>query len=83
MLAIGAIAGAVFLLVVFGLLIPPDRGEESAIVLMPFVGGFFGLITALVSSAVSTWGCFCGRADLTGLSTVARGSVRPVRLSAP
>lgn len=58
MLAIGVIAGAVFLLVVFGLLIPPDRGEESAIVLMPFVGGFFGLITALVSSATYYLGLF-------------------------
>lgn len=51
MLAIGAIAGALFLLVLFGFLVPPDRGEESAIALMPFVGGFFGLITALVSGA--------------------------------
>lgn len=51
MLAVGAIAGAVFLLIVFGLLIPVDRGEESAIIHMPFVDGFFGLVTALVSSA--------------------------------
>lgn len=60
MLAVGAIAGAVFLLVVFGLLIPVDRGEESAIVIMPFVGGFFGLITALVSSATYYLGLFVG-----------------------
>lgn len=57
-LAVGTSVGGVFLLVVFGLFIPVDRGEESAILLMPFVGAFFGFVTALVSSATYYVGLF-------------------------
>lgn len=50
MLGAGVVAGGLLLLVVFGWLIPLDRGEESALLLMPFYGGFFGLITAGAAS---------------------------------
>ena len=52
MLAAGAVAGAAFLLVVFGLLVPVDRGEESVIVVLPFYGGFFGALTATAASVL-------------------------------
>ncbi len=58
MLGVGTVAGGLLLLVVFGWLIPLDRGEESALVLMPFYGGFLGLITAVVAS--STYGVCLG-----------------------
>lgn len=50
MFVVGVVAAGLFLFVVFAWLIPPDRGEESAIVLMPFYGGFFGAVTAAASS---------------------------------
>lgn len=50
MFAVGIVAAGLFLLVVFGWLIPPDRGEEFAIALMPFYGGFFGALTAAAAS---------------------------------
>ena len=51
LLAAGAIVGAAFLLV-FGLLVPPDRGEESALLVVPFIGAFFGVLTAAAASAL-------------------------------
>jgi hypothetical protein len=52
MLAVGAVVAGLLLLVVFGLLIPPDRGEESAIALMPFYGAFFGAVTAAAAALI-------------------------------
>lgn len=49
---VGIVAAGLFLFVVFTWLIPPDRGEESAIWLMPFYGGFFGAVTAAAVSLV-------------------------------
>jgi hypothetical protein len=50
MFAVGVVVGGLSLLALFGLLIPPDRGEEAAIALMPFYGGFFGALTAAAAS---------------------------------
>lgn len=50
MFVVGIAAAGLFLLVVFAWLIPPDRGEESALWLMPFYGGFFGALTAAAAS---------------------------------
>ena len=50
MFVVGVVAAAVLLLVVFAWLVPPDRGEESAIVLMPFYGGFLGAVTATAAN---------------------------------
>ena len=52
MFAVGVVAAGAFLFVVFAWLIPPDRGEEFAIVLMPFYGGFFGAVTATAASLI-------------------------------
>jgi hypothetical protein len=46
----GVILGAAFFLIVFSWLVPPDRGEESAGFMMPFVGAFFGAVTTLAAS---------------------------------
>ena len=51
MLVAGAVVGAAFLLV-FGLLLPPDRGEESALLVMPFFGAFFGVLSAATAGAL-------------------------------
>lgn len=50
MFVVGIVAAGVFLVVVFTWLIPPDRGEADVIWLMPFLGGFFGAITAAAAS---------------------------------
>lgn len=60
MFVVGIVAAGLFLFIVFAWLLPSDRGEESAIVLMPFYGGFFGAITAAVASlfysvALGSW----------------------------
>lgn len=47
----GVIFGAALFLIVFGLLVPPDRGEEGVVAFMPFMGAFFGMLTALPASA--------------------------------
>jgi heme exporter protein D len=52
LLAVGAVVGAAFFLVIFGLFIPPDRGEESVLVLIPFLGACFGLFAATASSVL-------------------------------
>lgn len=52
MLVVGVLAAGVFLFVLFAWLIPPDRGEESVIWVMPFYGGFFGAITAVAASLI-------------------------------
>lgn len=74
MFVIGIVAAGLFLFIVFGWLIPPDRGEQSAIVLMPFYGGFFGAITAAVASlfysvALGSW------IRRPGRSVTSRGAV--------
>jgi hypothetical protein len=51
--AVGVAVGAVFLLL-FAWVVPPDRGEEGVIVLLPFVGAFFGAVTAGVA-ALGYW----------------------------
>ncbi|BDV31590.1 hypothetical protein OAU46_03215 [Microbacterium terricola] len=50
MLGVGIVVGGLFLFVVFGWLVPPDRGEESVIVVLPAYGGFFGALTAASAS---------------------------------
>jgi hypothetical protein len=50
MFGVGVVAGALFLLVVFGWFVPPDRGEESVLLVMPFYGGFFGALAASAAS---------------------------------
>jgi len=52
LVAVGVVVGGLFFLAVFGWLIPPDRGEESAIALMPIVGGIFGALTAAAASLI-------------------------------
>lgn len=52
MFAVGVVTAGLFLFVVFAWLLPPDRGEEFAVVLMPVYGGFFGAVTAAAASAV-------------------------------
>ncbi|GAA1488937.1 hypothetical protein [Brachybacterium sacelli] len=49
---VGIVTAGVFLFVVFTRLVPLDRGEESALVLMPFYGAFFGALTAAAASAL-------------------------------
>lgn len=49
---IGIVTAAVFLFIVFMWLVPPDRGEESALVLVPFYGAFFGALTAAAASTL-------------------------------
>ena len=48
----GLVVGALLLLLVFGLLIPPDRGEEIAMVIVPLYGAFFGGVTGVAASLV-------------------------------
>jgi hypothetical protein len=52
MFGVGIVVGGLFLLVVFGWLVPPDRGEESVIVALPAYGGFFGALTAASASLI-------------------------------
>lgn len=52
MFVVGVVAAGLFLFAVFAWLIPPDRGEESALVLIPVYGGFFGALTAAAASAL-------------------------------
>ena len=52
MFGAGIVVGGLFLLVVFGWLLPPDRGEEFAIVMLPAYGAFFGALTAASASVV-------------------------------
>lgn len=52
MLVVGIIAAALLLLVVFAWLVPPDRGEESALWLIPFYGAFFGALTAAAAGVL-------------------------------
>jgi hypothetical protein len=53
---VGVGLGAVLMSVVFGWLVPPDRGEESVIFLMPFFGGVVGAVSAIAASV----GYWCG-----------------------
>ncbi|WP_336632484.1 MULTISPECIES: hypothetical protein [unclassified Microbacterium] len=50
MFVVGIVAAGLFLFVVFAWLVPPDRGEEDAVWLMPFFGGFFGALDAAAAS---------------------------------
>jgi hypothetical protein len=50
MLVGGVVLGGLLFVAAFGVLIPPDPGEETAIVFMPFYGGFFGALTGAVAS---------------------------------
>lgn len=52
LIAVGAVVGAVLLLLVFGWLVPSDRGEESAVAVMPFIGAFLGALTAAAAGVV-------------------------------
>ncbi|WP_127474474.1 hypothetical protein [Microbacterium sulfonylureivorans] len=52
MVGVGAAVGGLFLFIVFGWLVPPDRGEEFAIVMLPAYGGFFGALTAASASLI-------------------------------
>ncbi len=60
----GAVVGAVLFLVVFGFLVPPDRGEESVIVFMPFVGALFGVLTSFAASVAYLVGLQLGTRNL-------------------
>ncbi|MET0297024.1 MAG: hypothetical protein ABW024_06455 [Microbacterium sp.] len=48
---VGAGLGAAMMTVLFGWLIPPDRGEESVVFAMPLFGAAVGAVSALAASA--------------------------------
>lgn len=80
MVAVGVVTAGLFLFVVFAWLIPPDRGEESVIVLLPLYGGFFGAVTATAASltygvGLAVWTCRPGRsvASRAWIGAVAAG----------
>jgi len=47
---VGVGLGAVLMGVLFGWLIPPDRGEESVVFVMPFFGAAVGAVSATAAS---------------------------------
>lgn len=50
----GTVAGAVVCGILFGFLIPPDRGEEDVVWIMPAYGAFAGFV-AVVPAVVGFW----------------------------
>lgn len=43
----GSVTGALVCAVLFGFLIPPDRGEEGVVWVLPFYGAFVGFVAVL------------------------------------
>lgn len=71
---IGVLLGAAVMFVLFGWLVPPDAGEEAAVVLMPFIGAIVGAFSALAASlgyglAIASWTRRPGR-TLTSRATI-------------
>jgi hypothetical protein len=58
LLLAGAVVGAALFFVLFGFLLPPDRGEESVVPFMPIMGAFFGGLTGLGAGAAFLLGLF-------------------------
>jgi len=50
----GTVAGAVVCGILFGFLIPPDRGEEGVVWVMPLYGAFAGFV-AVLPAIVGFW----------------------------
>lgn len=50
----GTVAGAVVCGLLFGFLIPPDRGEEDVVWIMPLYGAFAGFV-AVLPAIVGFW----------------------------
>ncbi len=50
----GAVAGAVVCGLLFGFVIPPDRGEENVVWVMPLYGAFVGFV-AVLPAIVGFW----------------------------
>jgi hypothetical protein len=58
LILIGSIIGAALFFLVLGILVPPDRGEESVITVLPFMGAFVGAANSLAAAVAYLLGMF-------------------------
>ena len=71
MFGVGIVVGGLFLLVVFGWLVPPDRGEESVIVALPAYGGLIFGLALSGPYGLAVWGAMLGGASAVLAMSVA------------
>lgn len=70
----GAVSGAVVFTLLFGFLIPPDRGEEYVVWIMPLYGAFVGFV-AVLPAIVGFWAGLLSWTRTSARSVTSRAAV--------